>query len=217
MKPVNLSELRAGFAGRRFCQLVRHHLRRQSQDERSLAIRGTVAQLPESARDLAEEFIDRWNVRLYDRDFWQRDAADVLDEIIEDARSVLRPLGFSTNDEAPFNLFNIVVLSYAYNAFDQPNLREFMGTERARTGFPRPSAVALLYPVVATIYIATTTSAGTTMVIGYGIANLGYLLFAAGVFGGSFRILGLRNRWQVFGAAVVSLVVGTVLSNVGAN
>jgi hypothetical protein len=53
------------------------------------------------------------------------------------------------------------------------------------------------------------------MVVGYGIANLGYLLFAAGLFGGTFRVLGLKNRWQVFGAAVASFALGTVLSNVG--
>ncbi|BAS26751.1 hypothetical protein [Limnochorda pilosa] len=214
MKPVNLPELRAQFAGTRFWQLVQHHLRRQSQGELTQGVHGTVALLPEAARDLAEEFIDRWNARVYDRSFWQRDTADVFDEIIGDARSVLRPLGLATDEEAAFNLFNIVVLSYAYSAYDQPKMREFMGIERA--AFPWPSALALLYPVGAAIYIATTTPAGSTMVIGYGIANLGYLLFAAGILGGSFRILGLRNRWQVFGAAVISFVAGSMLSNVGA-
>lgn len=212
MGSVNLAELRAQFTGTRFCQLVQHHLRRQSQSERTQGVLRTIASLPETARTLAEEFIDRWNTRIYDRDFWQRDTADVFDEIIADARNVLRPLGLAKDDEAAFNLFNIVVLSYAYSAFDQPKMREFMGITRA--SFPWPSAVALLYPVGATIYIATTTPAGFVTVIGYGIANLGYLLFAAGIFCGTFRILGLRNRWQVFGAAVVSFVLGTVLSNV---
>jgi len=84
------------------------------------------------------------------------------------------------------------------------------------TGFPWPSALALLYPVTATIYIATWTPAGPAMVVGYGLANLGYLLFGAGIWAGTFRILGLRKRWQVLASAVVSFVLGTVLSNVGA-
>jgi hypothetical protein len=214
MKPINLTELRAQFTGTRFCQLVHHHLRRQSQGQRTQGVQGTAALLPEAARSLAEEFIDRWNIRAYDRDFWQRDSADVFEQIIDDARGILRPLGLATDDEAAFNLFNIVVLSYAYSAYEQPKMREFMGI--GHVSFPWPSTIALLYPVGATIYIATGAPASPAMVIGYGIANLGYLLFAAGIFGATFRILGLGNRWQVFGAAFVSFVLGTVLSNIGA-
>ena len=83
-------------------------------------------------------------------------------------------------------------------------------------GFPWQSAAALLYPVSASIYVATMAPAGTATIVGYGLANLGYLLFAVGFKGGSFRILGIRNRWQVFGAAIVSFVLGTVLCNLGA-
>ena len=98
-------------------------------------------------------------------------------------------------------------------ACDQPKMREFMGL--AGVGFPWASATGLLYPIGATIYIVSATPAGPAMVTGYGLANLGYLLFAAGVFGGTFRIFGLRKRTQVFGAAVLSFVLGTLLSNVG--
>lgn len=138
MKPVNLAELRTQYSGSRFCQLVQHHVRRQSQGQRMQGIQGTVAMLPEAARSLAEGFIDRWNARVYDPHFWQRDTASVFDEIIDDARSVLRSLGLANDDEAAFNLFNIVVLSYAYSADDQPKMREFMGI--ADTGFPWSSA-----------------------------------------------------------------------------
>lgn len=212
VKPINLPELKAQFAGTRFYELVKHHLGLKSQRERVNGLQGTIAQLPEAARSLAEQFIDRWNTRAYDRDFWQQDTADVFDDVIADARSVLRPLGLATNDEAAFNLFNLIVLNYAYNAYDQPKMRKYMGI--AGGNFPWQSAVCLLYPIGATIYITAATPAGAAEIIGYGISNLGYLLFAAGVFGGTFRILGLRNRWQVFGAAVVSFVLGTVLSNV---
>lgn len=214
IKPVNLAELRAQFKGTQFCQLVQHHLRQQSQDQRIQSIQGTAALLPDAARGLVEGFIDRWNARAYDQEFCQRDTASVFDEIIDDARSILRPLGLATDDEAVFNFFNIVVLSYAYSAHDQPKMRRFMRI--AGVGFPWTSTLALLYPIGATIYIATWTPAGPTMVVGYGLANLGYLLFAAGIWPGSFRVLGLRNRWQVLASAVAAFVAGTVLSNVGA-
>ncbi|HEY3118201.1 MAG TPA: hypothetical protein VGK54_15770, partial [Chloroflexota bacterium] len=85
----------------------------------------------------------------------------------------------------------------------------------AEGGFPWPSTVALLYPLGAAIHIATATPAGLADVVGYGLGNLSYLLFAAGICGGSFRILGLNTRGRVFGAAVVSFLMGTLLSNIG--
>jgi hypothetical protein len=123
--------LREQYKGSRFHELVQHQLRRQSQERRAHGILGTILRLPESARALAEGFIDRWNARAYDREFWQTDTDAVFDEIIDDARTVLRPLGFAMDDEAAFNLFNIVVLSYAYSAYDQPEMREFMGISPA--------------------------------------------------------------------------------------
>jgi hypothetical protein len=213
MKSINLPELRAQFAGTRFRDLVQHHLRRQSQHQRIEGLQGTIALLPEVARGAAETFIDRWNAHAYDQGFWLRDTSDVFDDIVADARTALRPLGLEKDDEAAFNLFNVIVMNYAYSAYDQPKMREFMGISGG--SFPWPSAVGLLYPIAAAVYIATATPAGAAMVVGYGIANLGYLLFASVVFGGTFRILGLKNRWQVFGAAVAAFLLGTVLSNVG--
>jgi hypothetical protein len=80
-------------------------------------------------------------------------------------------------------------------------------------GLPWVSALSLLYPFGAMIYAAS-ISAPVFIVIGYGFANLGYLLFAAGIIAGHFRVLHLSRRWQVLLCAVIAFVTGTVLSNV---
>lgn len=213
LTPVNLIELKAQYQGTRFCKLIEHHLRRHSQKQRIQGIHGTIALLPQSARNLVEGFIDRWNVRAYEEAFWQEDTASVFEEIINDARDVLRPLGLDSDDEAAFNLFNIVILNYACSAYYQPRMRQFMRV--AVDGFPWASTLALLYPISATIYFATNTPADLLLVVGYGLASLGYLMFGAGIVAGTFRIFGLRKRWHVIAAAVGAFVVGTVLSNVG--
>lgn len=82
--------------------------------------------------------------------------------------------------------------------------------------FPWLSAVSLLYPVGAMIYIATRTPAPPSMVAGYGVANLGYVLFVAGIFRGRFGVFGLRKRWQVLALAVVCFLLGTYLSSINA-
>jgi hypothetical protein len=206
---VNLAELRTKFGDSQFRELIQHHLSRMSHTERIGGFQGTVAMLPEAARPLVEGFLNRWNPRIHDKAFWERETATVFDEIIEDARSVLRPLGLAADDEAAFNMFNTVVLNYAYSAYDQPMMRELMGI--SDTAFPWPSALGLLFPVSATTYIATVTPAPPAMVMGYGLANLGYLLFGAGIWAGSFRIFGLRKRWQVLTLAVASFLLGTAL------
>ncbi|MBI5429677.1 MAG: hypothetical protein HY938_04370 [Nitrosomonadales bacterium] len=63
--------------------------------------------------------------------------------------------------------------------------------------FPWISALSLLYPVAAMVYIATRTPAPPRMVVGYGLGNLAYLLLVAGIFTGKFGVFGLRSRWQV--------------------
>lgn len=211
---VNLSELRAGFEGRPFSRLIDHHLNRQSQDQRIQGINGTVAMLPEDTRGLVEGFIDRWNLRAYDRAFWQTDTASVFDEMTEDAKKVFFDMGLSADDDMLFNMFNIVVLNYAYSVYDQPKMREFIGIKR--TTFPWISAVSLLYPIRAVVYIATQTPASLPMIVGYGLANLGYLLMGAGILKGTFRIFGLKKRWHVFLAGAIVFLIGTLLSNIGA-
>jgi hypothetical protein len=102
---INLSELRPGFRGKPFCQLIRHHLRQQRQDQRIQSLHATVATLPEEAHGLVEAFIDRWNVRVYDKDFWQSDTASVFDEITRDARDGLFGAGLAADDDTLFNMF----------------------------------------------------------------------------------------------------------------
>lgn len=210
---VSLSELRAGFEGRPFSHLIDHHLNRQSQDQRIQGINGTIAILPEESRGLVEGFIDRWNLRAYDPAFWQTNTASVFDEITEDAKNVLSDIGLAVDDDMLFNMFNIVVLNYAYSAYDQPKMREFMGIKAPI--FPWVSAISLLYPIGAGVYIATHTPARPSMIVGYGLGNLGYLLIGAGIFKGTFRIFGLKKRWHVLVAGVIAFLIGTFLSNIG--
>lgn len=191
LKSTNLSEMRTVFVGDPFYKLVEHHLNQQSQDQRIKTINATIGMLPGEARELVVEFIDRWNLRAYDRAFWATDTASVFDEITLDAKNALFEIGLLADDEMLFNIFNIIVLRYAYSAYDQPKMREFMGI-RASV-FPLASAISLLYRIGAGIFMATHTPAGLPMIIGYCLSNLGYLLFGA-------RIIKLYKK-LVFGWA----------------
>jgi hypothetical protein len=78
------------------------------------------------------------------------------------------------------------------------------------------SAISLLYPIGAGVYIGTQTPASTPMMVGYCLANLGYLLIGAGIMKGTFRVFGLKKRWHVLAAGAIAFLIGTLLSNIGA-
>jgi len=86
------------------------------------------------------------------------------------------------------------------------------GSSKERSSFPWLSTLAMLYPIGAQVTIAN-HGAPLLPTLGYGFANLGYLLLGAGVLAGSFRALGFRYRIPTLIAAVAVWLVGTMLSN----
>jgi hypothetical protein len=214
MEKSDLEVLRVSFKGKPLYKLVEHHLKRQSQTERIQGIQGTIAILPQQAQSIAEDFIDRWNLHAYDQSFWQKDAASIFEEIVDDARTVLSEAGVPFDDETLFNMFNVIMVSYAYSAYDQPKIREFLGIKSF--SFPWLSMISLLYPLGAAIYMVTQTPTRPTMIVGYGLVNLGFLFFGAGILKGTFRVLGLTKRWHVLAGGAIALLIGTFLLNMEA-
>ncbi|MGD9617447.1 MAG: hypothetical protein AB7H90_20305 [Alphaproteobacteria bacterium] len=97
----------------------------------------------------------------------------------------------------------------------QAKLRANEAREIPRSTFPWPSAVALLYPIIAMLYIASyVPTPPFAMIIGYGLANLGYMLVVAGIIVGHFRIFHLERRLHVILAGAAFYVLGTFLTNV---
>lgn len=162
--------------------------------------------------------------------FWQL-AADQPDAVFEwmQGRSdwiVLRPddpkvkqLEASAELVGPFKLAvpsaGGIVKIFAESKSVDESQKEFVksfGGRKGRTSLPWLSSLLMIYPIVAMLVIGG-RGAPFLPTLGYGFANLGYLLFAAGIVSGSFRALGFRYRIPTLIAAVAVWVVGTVLSN----
>jgi len=97
------------------------------------------------------------------------------------------------------------------------------------TSFPWASAVALLHPLVALGWMYRLAAANghaspvltngfearaSSLALGYGLANLGYLLLASGLMFGKFGALKLRTRPTVLVAALTAWLLGTLITNV---
>jgi hypothetical protein len=92
-----------------------------------MSVMGTIEMLPHKVQHLAMDFIDRWNEQCHKKGFWQIDTSEMLIMITEDARKIFKEKHIPIDDETLFNMFQIIVLSYAYSASDQPRMREFIG------------------------------------------------------------------------------------------
>ncbi|MBI3611060.1 MAG: hypothetical protein HY204_10225 [Nitrospirae bacterium] len=162
--------------------------------------------------------------------FWQL-AADQPDAAFEwmKGRSdwiVLRPddpkvkqLKESAELVGPFKLavpsIGGIVVIFAENKSIDESQKEFMesfGGSKEQTSFPWLSSFAMIYPIAAMLY-AGSRGAPLLPTLGYGFANLGYLLIVAGILSGGFQALGLRYRIPTLIAAVAVWVAGMVLSN----
>ena len=71
MEKIDLEKLKERYCGKPFYKLVQYHLKRQTQESRIQGLQGTIQLLPESAQPLVEEFVDRWNTKAYDKQFWE--------------------------------------------------------------------------------------------------------------------------------------------------
>ncbi len=130
MEKLSVEQLRSQFKGKPFYRLVEYYLKKEKRtEELKKEVLTTMELLPPSVRHLSVAFIDRWNQCSYDREFWQKHASKVFSEIVEDARSALSWVDAPTDDETLYTMFQMVVLTYAYSASDQPNMREFIGIQ----------------------------------------------------------------------------------------
>jgi len=75
-----------------------------------------------------------------------------------------------------------------------------------------PSTISLLYPIVAMIYTAMKIPE-VPVILGYGLSQLGYVMFFAGVYKGTFLVFNLDKRLQVFVSAVVCVGMGFIFIN----
>ncbi len=124
---MNLDALRNQFHGRKFGELVLHHLKSQSQNNIILGLQGTVNLLPVLfQKNEIEKLIDEFNEKAYTQSFWQNDCAETFSFIIKRSRESFLQIGLNPNEDDLFNVFNIIVLNFAYSASTQYKMKIFI-------------------------------------------------------------------------------------------
>jgi hypothetical protein len=206
------------------CELIEHQYTRFSKEHLESAIRGDKKDMSHLTPIHFWSFIDLCeNISTTDG-FLQKDTVEVFDQFTKIASIILKDIGVSSDlEETKFKLFNHAILIFALKAHNDSLYRQKIienvaistqDREIKGTTFPW-SGVGLLYPIIGVMSYADVYQGSSpwTVMLGYGIAQLGYLLIAAGVIKGTFNVFRLQKRSHVFGAAVVCLIVGFYVTN----
>lgn len=123
---MDLSALRNQFAGRRFGELVLHHRKQTDLQTTVEALQGVIAELPASARPLVETWIDEMSTDVRSEAFWKQDCAGAFATITEAAGERLRSAGVNPSTDDVFNMFQIIVLNFAYSTHQHPQSKAFI-------------------------------------------------------------------------------------------
>jgi len=151
---ITIEQLKEQYSGIPFNQLINEHLKKSYSRQFILnAIKGTLDLLPKPARGICGDLVDRWGAQILNQYFWRTDTAIVLTQITDDARNILISVGAPVDDETLFNIFQIIVLNYAYNAFDQPRLRKIMGIESSAGCIMPIMIIALVLIILLLIFV----------------------------------------------------------------
>jgi hypothetical protein len=124
--PVSTAELAQGFRGRRFGELVLYHVKRESLSQIVAALMHTISLLPQQLQRVSEEWIDTNNHLGLNEQFWQSDCGEVCLSILERAKQHSSRNGVQADNDTLLNLFQIVVLSFAYTAHREPSSKAFI-------------------------------------------------------------------------------------------
>ena len=132
-KNLTLDKIEEQFRGTKFNQLVEHHLKTMTPSARKQSVLDTADEIGHGFTQFhSMEWIDRWNDKVYNKEFWQTDTSIIFREIVDDARVFLCSRNITDfTDDSLFSMFNIIVIGFAYSAEDQPKMREFIGIKRS--------------------------------------------------------------------------------------
>lgn len=123
---MDLYALKKQFHGRRFGELILHHRKETDIHTTIAAIRGVTQELPNNAQPLVGSWIDQINPGALSEQFWRQDCGDAFESITNAASVKLRAAGLQPTTDDLFNMFQIIVLNFAYSTHRFPESKAFI-------------------------------------------------------------------------------------------
>jgi hypothetical protein len=136
-KPITPNDLAHQYHGRPYGELILHHVERQSLQQVEEGLLRTIEFLPNVLLRASQNWIDLNNSYALREEFWKSDCGDVLLSIVNRAKAFSASHGINADDDWLLNLFDIVVLTFAYTAHSEIAQKSlFSGRLELRTRIP---------------------------------------------------------------------------------
>jgi hypothetical protein len=125
---INIEEMAKQFEGKKFGELVLIHIKQQPFEHLLAALQGTSEGLPSSIQSEVTELIDNANSLARKKEFWADDCGAIFRFITSRANKELQDKGIKPTDSELFDIFNIIVMNYAYSAKKDPRMKKFINS-----------------------------------------------------------------------------------------
>jgi hypothetical protein len=126
MQKVYDAQIEAGMKGKKFGDLVLYHMNKQSFEQIILALTGMIESLPVQISEEITALIDDSVPLGYNKDFWADDCGNIFRFITFMVKKKLKEKGIQPSEDELFDVFNIIVLNFAYNGHKDSNMKKFI-------------------------------------------------------------------------------------------
>lgn len=126
-KGLSISDLKAQFTGRKFGELVLHHIKTQSQGQIESAISGLFDQVHPELEDTTVKFLATIMEGFAQSEmFWKEDCGNALELYVNSTKSEAKKFGIEVDDDYGYDIFNLIVLMLAKKAIEEPGFKKFI-------------------------------------------------------------------------------------------
>jgi hypothetical protein len=137
MTGVTIDQLAEQFEGRKFGDLVLHHMNEQPFEQIVVAMQGTMEGLPAQVRNEIEGLIDNANPLAFKKEFWADDCGKILRFITSMVEKELQEKEVQPSEDNLFDVFNIIVMNFAYSAYKDQRMKKFIKSSIGKGLFGR--------------------------------------------------------------------------------
>lgn len=126
MHDIDIAQVKVDMAGKKFGDLVLYHMKKQSFEQIQLAMLGTIEALPAPIAKEITSLIDNSLELAYKKEFWADDCGKIYKFITSMAEKDIEEKGGRASEKQLYDMFNIIVLNYAYSGYKDPRMKKFI-------------------------------------------------------------------------------------------
>lgn len=124
---TSLLQLQNQYKGKKFGELVLHHINEQDISQINAAIRGIRTKIKPELIETTDKFLE---TIIYGfatiKDFWRTDCGEALMLYANSTKSEAKKFGITVDDDYAFDIFNLIILSLAKQAYSDDDFRKFI-------------------------------------------------------------------------------------------